>query len=164
MTRPVTRPACRPLTRRTDSGAATAAAVACLGLLLLVGLALGEVGAWFAAHRQARAAADLAALVKEKTKAGWQFVFLGAGLDAFNAARSAGVRIDWEKTIQYDRGSSRDVFHETAKNSREFLKSRRRDSLNYSQAQRAKVRDKRATEKGASSQTSELLVSLEKDL
>jgi len=109
-------------------------------------------------------AADLAALVKEKTEAGWEFVFLGAGLDAFNAARSAGVRIDWEKTIQYDRGSSRDVFHETAKNSREFLKSRRRDSLNYSQAQRAKVRDKRATEKGASSQTSELLVSLEKDL
>ena len=62
MTRPVARPADRPLTRRTDSGAATAAAVACLGLLLLVGLALGEVGAWFAAHRQARAAADLAAL------------------------------------------------------------------------------------------------------
>ncbi len=52
----------RPGTRRTDSGAATAAAVACLGLLLVVGLALGEVGAWFAAHRQARAAADLAAL------------------------------------------------------------------------------------------------------
>ena len=67
MTRPVARPADRPLTRRTDSGAATAAAVACLGLLLLVGLALGEVGAWFAAHRQARAAADLAALVSQ----GW---------------------------------------------------------------------------------------------
>lgn len=36
--------------------------MACLGLLLLVGLALGEVGAWFTAHRQVRAAADLAAL------------------------------------------------------------------------------------------------------
>lgn len=48
--------------RRHDRGAATTAAVACLGLLLLVGLALGEVGAWFAAHRQVRAAADLAAL------------------------------------------------------------------------------------------------------
>lgn len=47
---------------RDDRGGATVAAVACLGLLLLVGLALGEVGAWFAAHRQVRAAADLAAL------------------------------------------------------------------------------------------------------
>lgn len=47
---------------RCDRGGATVAAVACLGLLLLVGLALGEVGAWFAVHRQVRAAADLAAL------------------------------------------------------------------------------------------------------
>ncbi|WP_460734673.1 Rv3654c family TadE-like protein [Nocardioides ginkgobilobae] len=54
----------RPSTRGVagDRGGATVAAVACLGLLLLVGLALGEVGAWFAAHRQVRAAADLAAL------------------------------------------------------------------------------------------------------
>lgn len=53
---------CRHHRNRRDSGGATVAAVACLGLLLLVGLALGEVGAWFAAHRQVRAAADLAAL------------------------------------------------------------------------------------------------------
>ena len=33
---------------------------------------------------------DLAALIKEKEAAGWQFVFLGAGLDAFAAAREAG--------------------------------------------------------------------------
>lgn len=52
----------RGVRTRTDHGGATVAAVACLGLLLLVGLALGEVGAWFAAHRQVRAAADLAAL------------------------------------------------------------------------------------------------------
>ena len=90
-------------------------------------------------------AADLAALVKKKTEAGWEFVFLGAGLDAFDAARSVGIRIDREKTVQYDRGYSRAVFRETAENSVEFLKSRKRDSLNYSPGQRAKVRDKRAT-------------------
>ncbi len=90
-------------------------------------------------------AADLAALVKKKTEAGWEFVFLGAGLDAFDAARSVGIRIDREKTVQYDRGYSRTVFRETAENSLEFLKSRKRDSLNYSPGQRAKVRDKRAT-------------------
>jgi secretion/DNA translocation related TadE-like protein len=36
--------------------------VACLGLLLLVGAALGVVAALVLAHRQAQAAADLAAL------------------------------------------------------------------------------------------------------
>jgi hypothetical protein len=90
-------------------------------------------------------AADLAKLVKEKTKAGWQFVFLGAGLDAFDAARSAGFRIDRDKMVQYDRDHSAAVFRETARNSVEFLKSQQSDSLNYSPSQRAKVRDKRAT-------------------
>ena len=90
-------------------------------------------------------AVDLAALVKKKTEAGWQFVFLGAGLDAFDAARSAGFRIDRHKTVQYDRGYSAAVFRETAKNSLEFLNSQQPDSLNYSPSQRAKVRDKRAT-------------------
>jgi len=36
--------------------------VACIGLLLFVGAALGEVAAMVAAHRRAQAAADLAAL------------------------------------------------------------------------------------------------------
>ena len=90
-------------------------------------------------------AADLATLVKEKTEAGWQFVFLGAGFDAFDAARNAGFRIDRHKTVQYDRNHSADVFRETAKNSVEFLKSSQPDSLNYSQSQRAKMRDKQAT-------------------
>ena len=90
-------------------------------------------------------AADLAKLVKAKTDAGWQFVFLGAGLDAFDAARSAGFRIDRHKMVQYDRGHSAAVFRETARNSVEFLKSEQADSLNYSPSQRAKVRDKRAT-------------------
>lgn len=47
---------------RHDRGAATVLAVACVGLLLVVALALAEVGAWFAADRRVRAAADLAAL------------------------------------------------------------------------------------------------------
>jgi len=96
MTRPVARPADRPLTRRTDSGAATAAAVACLGLLLLVGLALGEVGAWFAAHRQARAAADLAALAGAAALTG---VPAGAaGLDPCVAAAEVARRNGAEVT------------------------------------------------------------------
>lgn len=47
---------------RGDRGAASLLAVSCLGLLLLLGAALSVVGAMVAAHRQAQAAADLAAL------------------------------------------------------------------------------------------------------
>lgn len=51
------------MTRSGDErGAATVLAVALLGLLVLVGAALSVVGAMFAAHRSAQAAADLAAL------------------------------------------------------------------------------------------------------
>lgn len=48
--------------RGGERGAATVLVVACLGLLLVVALALAEVGAWFATDRRVRAAADLAAL------------------------------------------------------------------------------------------------------
>ena len=47
---------------RGEAGAATLLAVALAGVLLLVGAALAVVGAMVAAHRQAQAAADLAAL------------------------------------------------------------------------------------------------------
>jgi secretion/DNA translocation related TadE-like protein len=45
-----------------ERGGATVLAVACLGLVLVVAVALAEVGAWFATERRVRAAADLAAL------------------------------------------------------------------------------------------------------
>ena len=48
--------------RRSQRGSATLFAVAVLGLLVLVGAALGVVGAMVHAHRVAQSAADLAAL------------------------------------------------------------------------------------------------------
>lgn len=48
--------------RPSERGAATVLVVAFLGLLLLLGAALGVVGAMVRAHRGAQAAADLAAL------------------------------------------------------------------------------------------------------
>jgi len=50
------------VTGRDDRGAATVLAIACLGLVLLVGAGLGVVAAMVADHRRAQAAADLAAL------------------------------------------------------------------------------------------------------
>lgn len=57
---------------RGDRGAATVLVLALTGLLLLVGAALAVVAAVFVAHREAQAAADLAAL------AGAQSVATGA--------------------------------------------------------------------------------------
>lgn len=48
--------------RLGDRGAATVLAVSFLGVLVLVGAALGVVGAMVVAHRSAQSAADLAAL------------------------------------------------------------------------------------------------------
>ncbi len=48
--------------RRSDRGSAVPFAVACLGVLLLLGAAMGVVGALVVAHRKAQSAADLAAL------------------------------------------------------------------------------------------------------
>lgn len=93
MTVPVTRPAGGPVApdrgergergHRGQRGAATVLGVALLGVLLLVAAALGTVGAVFAAHRSAQAAADLAALAGAGA--------LQQGADAcFAAARVAG--------------------------------------------------------------------------
>lgn len=85
--------------------------------------------------------ADLAALIKEKEAAGWQFVFLGAGLDAFAAAREAGIAIDARHVVSYSRALSREVFAATAANVKDYAKSGSPSSLRFSGAQRAEVGD-----------------------
>ncbi|HWU20142.1 MAG TPA: Rv3654c family TadE-like protein [Nocardioides sp.] len=50
------------MSARDQRGGATVMVVAVLGVLLLLGAALGVVGAMLAAHRRAQVAADLAAL------------------------------------------------------------------------------------------------------
>ena len=54
---------------RGEGGSATVVALALLGLLVLVGAALGVVTAMVHAHRQAQSAADLAALAAAGTLA-----------------------------------------------------------------------------------------------
>lgn len=79
------------MSRRDDRGAATVLAVAVLGLLLLVGAALAVVGAMVAAHRQAQAAVDLAALAGARTLAdGGDACGAAAAVAAANAAELTG--------------------------------------------------------------------------
>ena len=90
--------------------------------------------------------ADLTALIKEKTAAGWQFVFLGAGLDAFDAAHDAGIQFDRRKMVGYGKQHSRVLFEETASKHVDFLKHSDGDALNYSQSDRDKVGDKQSVD------------------
>lgn len=55
---------------RGERGSAVPFAVACLGMVLLLGAALGVTGALVAGHRTAQAAADLAALAGATALAG----------------------------------------------------------------------------------------------
>ena len=88
--------------------------------------------------------ADLAALIKEKDAAGWQFVFLGAGLDAFAAAREAGIDIDAQQVVAYARDKSPEVFAVTAANVQAFAASGDAKALRYTKKQRAQVGDQYA--------------------
>ena len=88
--------------------------------------------------------ADLAALIKEKEQAGWQFVFLGAGLDAFAAAREAGIHIAASQVVAYDRNRTHEVFAATAQNVQAFHQSGKKEKLRYSKKQRADAGDQYA--------------------
>ena len=85
--------------------------------------------------------ADLEALIEAKQAAGWEFVFLGAGLDAFAAARGAGLRLDAKKVVAYSRSRSREVFAATAENLRDYVRSGRGETLDYRLDQREGVED-----------------------
>jgi secretion/DNA translocation related TadE-like protein len=64
--------------RRSERGSATLFAVAVVGVLVLVGAALGVAGAMVHAHRMAQSAADLAALAGAQSR--------GRGADGCAAA------------------------------------------------------------------------------
>ncbi len=71
-----------------ERGSATPFTIACLGLLLVLGAALGVVAAMVHAHRQAQAAADLAALAGATAAAHGGSACPAAGtVAAANAAR-----------------------------------------------------------------------------
>ncbi|MBF4163255.1 flp pilus-assembly TadE/G-like family protein [Nocardioides sp. CBS4Y-1] len=55
---------------RGERGSAVPPAVAALGVLLVIGMALAQVGALVAAHRRSQAAADLAALAAASAAGG----------------------------------------------------------------------------------------------
>ena len=75
------------MSRREECGSATPFAIACLGLLVLVAAALGMTTAMVRAHRQAQAAADLAALAAAGYVGRGDPCAVGDGVAAANGAR-----------------------------------------------------------------------------
>lgn len=87
----------------------------------------------------------LSALVREKTELGWQFNFMGAGIDAY--AQGAKMGIAAMATMAYDhhdKKATREAFAANARNTVLYA-SGAVDSTNYSAAQRISAGDRWAS-------------------
>lgn len=85
--------------------------------------------------------AELHALIKEKTALGWQFNFLGCGIDAYAQGQQMGIAA--MNTMSYDRndlGATRAAFTASASNTRAFA-SGMAESTSYSMGQRSMAKD-----------------------
>ena len=85
-----------------ERGAATVLTVAMLGVLLLTGAALAVVGAIVVAHRQAEAAADLAALAGATAiadRTGADACTAASAVATANAASLRSCQVDGEEVL-----------------------------------------------------------------
>jgi hypothetical protein len=84
---------------------------------------------------------ELRALIKERTEQGWQFNFLGAGIDAYDQGQRMGIAAT--ATMSYDpsqRATSNAAFAASASNTRSFLVGESMDT-SYSMSQRSSSGD-----------------------
>ena len=72
----------------------------------------------------------LSGLIKEKEDAGWLFIFLGAGIDAFDQGQKMGFRP--ARTMQYDRNMSRRMFESLSASSIRYSRSRVPEAAQWS--------------------------------
>ena len=85
---------------------------------------------------------DLKALVTEKKALGWQFNFMGAGIDAYDQGARMGIAVD--QTLSYDHldsASNKAAFMAAAENTRSFSRGAVK-STSYSDEQKRASGDK----------------------
>ena len=85
---------------------------------------------------------DLSALVKEKTALGWQFNFMGAGIDAYDQGARMGIAVD--QTLSYDHldpAANKAAFMAAAENTRSFSRGAVK-STTFSEEQKRAAGDK----------------------
>jgi uncharacterized protein YegL len=84
---------------------------------------------------------DLEDTIRRKQELGWQFVFLGAGINAYKQAGRMGISAG--QTVSYDssdRVSTQSVFEETAANTRAYA-SGEAATMEYTTDQKAAAKD-----------------------
>lgn len=86
---------------------------------------------------------DLQDLIKEKTAAGWSFIYLGCGFDAYGDAMKMGV--SGVNTMSYGRADTAPAFAATASNTKQYMASGRAEDLSYSTVQRAAAGEDKLT-------------------
>jgi Mg-chelatase subunit ChlD len=84
---------------------------------------------------------QLNALIKEKFEAGWQFNFMGAGIDAYQQASRMGIAADQTLAYAKDAESSRAAFRATAENTALYSRGRAASTA-YSKRQKHAAADK----------------------
>lgn len=84
--------------------------------------------------------ADVKALISEKQKQGWEFVFMGCGVDAYKDGMKMGL--SQEKILSYgqDAVATRSAFRATAEATSAYLKGTEA-TMSYSAAQKADAGD-----------------------
>jgi uncharacterized protein YegL len=85
---------------------------------------------------------ELKALIERRTAEGWQFNFMGAGIDAYQQARAMGIAA--MSTMSYDHTSAKataDSFTASARNTRAFAAGRSANT-EFTMAQRSAAGDR----------------------
>lgn len=82
----------------------------------------------------------LASKVKEKRNQGWQFVFMGCGINAYEVSRKLGIPQD--TTSSYDGRNTEAAFENLAKNTVRFVHSGNSNDIRYDDAQRKEQGDR----------------------
>lgn len=84
---------------------------------------------------------ELKALIAEKTKLGWQFNFMGAGIDAYNQASMMGLQAAQTMSYSNDRASTRAAFVGAARNTASYAAGFT-DNTHYLDSQKVAAGDK----------------------
>jgi hypothetical protein len=83
----------------------------------------------------------LNALIKEKFEAGWQFNFMGAGIDAYQQASRMGISADQTVAYSKDAAATRMAFRASAENTALYSRGSLRSTA-YSKKQKRAAGDK----------------------
>ena len=93
---------------------------------------------------------ELNQLIKEKTKAGWQFNFLGVGIDAYHQAEKMGISLSATVAAARDADALWHAFAASAINARRYSRGLAEDT-GYTTGQRRAAGDRFAQRRGLDS-------------